>query len=131
VSQRLEVTHAIEARHRRVMTAATFHRVVAVGELLVEVMRTELDSPLTRPGDLVGPFPSGAAVGAAHRELAGADALMAGLIDGQPRAERLAMATALSAAAVAHPVAGYDEERYTELLGRTRAGRLGPGRETG
>jgi hypothetical protein len=56
---------------------------------------------------------------------------MAGLIDGQPRAERLAMATALSAAAVAHPVAGYDEERNTELLGRTRAGRLGPGRETG
>jgi hypothetical protein len=59
VSQRLEVTHAIEAQHRRVMTAATFHRVVAVGELLVEVMRTELDSPLTRPGDLVGPFPVG------------------------------------------------------------------------
>lgn len=35
-------------------------QVVALGELLVEVMRKGVDQPLTVPGDLVGPFPSGA-----------------------------------------------------------------------
>ena len=35
-------------------------RVIALGELLVEVMRSEVDQPLHRPGEFVGPFPSGA-----------------------------------------------------------------------
>jgi len=34
--------------------------VIAIGELLVEIMRTRVDSPLDRPDDFVGPFPSGA-----------------------------------------------------------------------
>ncbi len=34
--------------------------VVAVGELIVEIMRKRVDSPLNRPGDFVGLFPSGA-----------------------------------------------------------------------
>ena len=35
-------------------------RVIALGELLVEVMRTGVDQPLSEPGEFVGPFPSGA-----------------------------------------------------------------------
>lgn len=35
-------------------------RVIALGELLVEVMRTGPDQPLSLPGEFVGPFPSGA-----------------------------------------------------------------------
>jgi len=35
-------------------------RVIALGELLVEVMRKDVDQPLSRPGEFVGPFPSGA-----------------------------------------------------------------------
>jgi sugar/nucleoside kinase (ribokinase family) len=35
-------------------------QVVALGELLVEVMRTGVDQPLSEPGEFVGPFPSGA-----------------------------------------------------------------------
>ena len=35
-------------------------RVIALGELLVEVMRTDVDQPLSQPGAFVGPFPSGA-----------------------------------------------------------------------
>jgi sugar/nucleoside kinase (ribokinase family) len=34
--------------------------VVSLGELLVEIMRKELDKPLYAPADFVGPFPSGA-----------------------------------------------------------------------
>ncbi len=34
--------------------------VISLGELLVEVMRKEVDQPLDRPADFVGPFPSGA-----------------------------------------------------------------------
>ena len=34
--------------------------VVSLGELLVEVMRKEVDQPLNEPADFVGPFPSGA-----------------------------------------------------------------------
>lgn len=34
--------------------------IVAVGEAIVEVMRTQRDQPLDRPGDLSGPYPSGA-----------------------------------------------------------------------
>jgi len=34
--------------------------VIAIGELLVEMMRKRVDSPLDRPDDFVGPFPSGA-----------------------------------------------------------------------
>lgn len=34
--------------------------VLSLGELLVEVMRTEVDQPLSRPGMFAGPFPSGA-----------------------------------------------------------------------
>ena len=35
-------------------------QVIALGELLVEVMRVDVDQPLSRPGAFVGPFPSGA-----------------------------------------------------------------------
>jgi sugar/nucleoside kinase (ribokinase family) len=35
-------------------------KVISLGELLVEVMRPEVDQPLSQPGQLVGPFPSGA-----------------------------------------------------------------------
>lgn len=35
-------------------------QVIALGELLVEVMRKDVDQPLSRPGEFVGPFPSGA-----------------------------------------------------------------------
>lgn len=35
-------------------------KVVTVGEILVEVMRKDVDVPLRRPADFVGPFPSGA-----------------------------------------------------------------------
>ena len=35
-------------------------RVLALGEPLVEVMRKDVDQPLSRPGEFVGPFPSGA-----------------------------------------------------------------------
>ncbi len=34
--------------------------VISLGELLVEIMRKELDQPLDKPADFVGPFPSGA-----------------------------------------------------------------------
>ncbi len=34
--------------------------VVAIGEALVEVMRTRVDDPLDKPSEFVGPFPSGA-----------------------------------------------------------------------
>ena len=34
--------------------------VVSLGELLVEIMRKEVDQPLDKPADFVGPFPSGA-----------------------------------------------------------------------
>ncbi|MGC9359891.1 MAG: sugar kinase [Anaerolineae bacterium] len=36
--------------------------IIAVGEALVEIMRTGLDQPLDRPGTFAGPFPSGAPV---------------------------------------------------------------------
>ena len=36
------------------------HKVISVGELLVEVMRDEIDIPLNIPGKFLGPFPSGA-----------------------------------------------------------------------
>jgi len=35
-------------------------RIVSIGEALVEVMRTQRDVPLDRPGALSGPYPSGA-----------------------------------------------------------------------
>jgi sugar/nucleoside kinase (ribokinase family) len=35
-------------------------KVIALGELLVEVMRRDVDQPLSEPGEFVGPFPSGA-----------------------------------------------------------------------
>ncbi len=34
--------------------------ILTMGDLLVEVMRKELDQPLSRPADFAGPFPSGA-----------------------------------------------------------------------
>jgi sugar/nucleoside kinase (ribokinase family) len=34
--------------------------VISLGELLVEIMRKEVDQPLDSPADFVGPFPSGA-----------------------------------------------------------------------
>jgi tagatose kinase len=36
-------------------------KIIALADLLVEVMRKELDRPLSRAADFVGPFPSGAA----------------------------------------------------------------------
>lgn len=36
-------------------------KVIVLGDVLVEVMRKELDQPLSRAADFVGPFPSGAA----------------------------------------------------------------------
>ena len=42
------------------MAPSTSPKVIALGELLVEVMRTEVDQPLSQPGEFVGPFPSGA-----------------------------------------------------------------------
>jgi sugar/nucleoside kinase (ribokinase family) len=35
-------------------------QIIALGELLVEVMRPGVDQPLSRPGEFVGPYPSGA-----------------------------------------------------------------------
>jgi sugar/nucleoside kinase (ribokinase family) len=35
-------------------------QVIALGELLVEVMRKDVDQPLSQPGEFVGPYPSGA-----------------------------------------------------------------------
>lgn len=35
-------------------------KVITIGEMLVEVMRKDVDSPLDQPGEFVGPFPSGA-----------------------------------------------------------------------
>ena len=34
--------------------------ILTIGEALVEVMRTDIDQPLDRPGPFVGPYPSGA-----------------------------------------------------------------------
>lgn len=34
--------------------------IVSIGEFIVEIMRKQVDSPLDRPDDFVGPFPSGA-----------------------------------------------------------------------
>jgi sugar/nucleoside kinase (ribokinase family) len=34
--------------------------IISLGELLVEVMRKEVDQPLSQPADFAGPFPSGA-----------------------------------------------------------------------
>ncbi len=34
--------------------------IIAIGEALVEIMRTRVDDPLDKPSDFVGPFPSGA-----------------------------------------------------------------------
>ena len=34
--------------------------ILTIGEALVEVMRTDIDQPLNRPGPFVGPYPSGA-----------------------------------------------------------------------
>jgi sugar/nucleoside kinase (ribokinase family) len=42
------------------MASHTTPHVIALGELLVEVMRVDIDQPLSRPGEFVGPFPSGA-----------------------------------------------------------------------
>jgi len=35
-------------------------RIVSIGELIVEIMRKRVDSPLDRADDFIGPFPSGA-----------------------------------------------------------------------
>ena len=36
-----------------------YPRVISIGNMLVEVMRVNLDEPLNEPGTFVGPFPSG------------------------------------------------------------------------
>jgi sugar/nucleoside kinase (ribokinase family) len=48
------------ARQHEAVSSRPPARVVAVGELLVEVMRKGAGQRLTIPGDMVGPFPSGA-----------------------------------------------------------------------
>lgn len=35
-------------------------KIITIGEMLVEIMRREVDDPLDTPGDFVGPYPSGA-----------------------------------------------------------------------
>lgn len=35
-------------------------KIITIGEMLVEVMRKDIDNPLDSPGEFVGPFPSGA-----------------------------------------------------------------------
>ena len=42
------------------MPSHTAPQVIALGELLVEVMRVDVDQPLDEPGEFVGPYPSGA-----------------------------------------------------------------------
>ncbi|MGI6367162.1 MAG: sugar kinase [Anaerolineae bacterium] len=55
--------------------------IAAIGEALVEIMRTELDQPLDRPAGLVGPFASGApAIFADAVAKLGADALFVGTV---------------------------------------------------
>lgn len=64
------------------------------------------------------PHVSGNPVGAGDTVVA---ALVAGMLEGRPWPERLRRAAALSAAAVAHPVAGgFDAGRFPELLEMTR-----------
>jgi tagatose 6-phosphate kinase len=53
--------------------------------------------------------------------------LLSGLVEGLPWPERLARATALSAATVAAPAAGeFDRALYEELLGRVRVAEAAP-----
>ncbi|MEN6479449.1 MAG: sugar kinase [Anaerolineales bacterium] len=55
--------------------------IVICGEALVEVMRTEIDVPLDRPGGLVGPFPSGApAISASQAARLGAEVAFVGCV---------------------------------------------------
>ena len=59
--------------------------IIALGELLVEVMRPQVDQPLSRPGEFVGPFPSGAPaifIDAAAR--LGASTGFIGVVGGSP-----------------------------------------------
>lgn len=68
------------------------------------------------------PHVSGNPVGAGDTVVA---ALVAGLLEDQPWPTRLARAAALSAATVAHPIAGgFDAARYPQLLEGTRVERL-------
>jgi tagatose 6-phosphate kinase len=68
------------------------------------------------------PRVSGNPVGAGDTVVA---ALLAGLLEDQPWPERLARAAALSAATVAHPVAGgFDSASYPRLLAGTAVDRL-------
>jgi 1-phosphofructokinase family hexose kinase len=70
----------------------------------------------------VPPEVYGNPVGAGDTVVAG---IIAGLIEGRPWPERVRVAAALSAAAVAHPVAGgFDAARYPGLLSATRLERL-------
>jgi tagatose kinase len=48
--------YALRIRKGQPMTP----HVLSIGELLVEVMRTGVDQPLSLPGPFIGPFPSGA-----------------------------------------------------------------------
>jgi len=41
------------------VTEVAMPQVVSIGNMLVEIMRVNLDEPLDRPGSFVGPFPSG------------------------------------------------------------------------
>lgn len=59
--------------------------IVTIGEALVEVMRTERDRPLDRPGPLSGPYPSGApAIFADAASRLGADAGLVATVGDDP-----------------------------------------------
>jgi tagatose 6-phosphate kinase len=93
-------------------------------EAVVVSMGKEGLRAVTPEGDwqVVPPEVRGNPIGAGDTAVA---ALIAGLIEGQPWPQRLARAAALSAAAVAYPVAGgYDPARYPELLEKTSVRRL-------
>jgi len=118
----LEASGAEETRGDVLAAARELQRRGA--EAVVVSMGKEGLRAVTADGDwqAVPPEVRGNPIGAGDTAVA---ALIAGLIEGQPWPQRLARAAALSAAAVAYPVAGgYDAARYPELLEKTSLRRL-------
>lgn len=50
----------LRQEHTRKVITMPGNEIMSIGELIVEVMRKEVDVPLSVAGDFVGPFPSGA-----------------------------------------------------------------------
>jgi tagatose 6-phosphate kinase len=118
----LEASGAEETRGDVLAAARELQRRGA--EAVVVSMGKEGLRAVTAEGDwqAVPPEVHGNPIGAGDTAVA---ALIVGLIEGQPWPQRLARAAALSAAAVAYPVAGgYDPARYPELLEKTSVRRL-------